>query len=84
MVEGVFRPEQAAQAADDLYAKAFTPGHVGRFSIALHGWDEPFKHVTAASEGWSYVLWTPIIGRPLYLDGRPQAFERWWETLSPR
>lgn len=75
-------PEQAAQAADDLRTKAFTLGHVGRFSIAPHDWDDPFKRVTVASEGRDYVLWTPIIGRPLYLDGRPQTFERWWETLK--
>lgn len=75
-------PEQAAQAAEDLRAKAFTPGHVGRFSIAPHDWDDPFKRVTAASEGRDYVLWTPIIGRPVYLDGRPQTFEHWWETLK--
>lgn len=75
-------PEQAAQAAEDLQAKALTPGHVGRFSISPHDWDDPFKRITAASQGRSYALWTPEIGRPIYLDGRAQTFLAWWEALQ--
>ncbi|MDR1228150.1 MAG: MBL fold metallo-hydrolase [Azoarcus sp.] len=75
-------PEQAAQAADDLRAKVLTPGHIGRFSISRHDWDDPFKRITAASQGRGYALWTPEIGRPVFLDGRTQEFTRWWETVS--
>jgi len=75
-------PEQSAQAADDLYAKAFTPAHVGRFSISAHDWDDPFKRITAASQGRNYQLWTPQIGQPLYLDGREQSFSAWWESVQ--
>lgn len=75
-------PEQAAQAADDLRAKAFTPGHVGRFSIARHDWDDPFKRIASASQGRAYALWTPEIGRPIYLDGRTQQFTPWWQTVQ--
>ncbi len=74
-------PEQAAQATDDLRAKAFTPAHIGRFSLSPHDWDDPFKRVTAASRGRSYALWTPEIGRVIHLDGREQAFTRWWENV---
>jgi len=74
-------PEQAAQAADELQAKAFTPAHVGRFSISAHDWDEPFKRITAASRERNYQLWTPQIGEPLYLDGREQSFSAWWESV---
>jgi len=76
------QPEEAARAAEDLRARAYTPGHVGRFTISDHDWDEPFKRVSAASEGRSYALWTPEIGRPVYLDGRPQHFGPWWETVT--
>jgi len=76
------QPEEAAQAAEDLRARAYTPGHVGRLTISDHDWDEPFKRISAASVGRSYALWTPEIGRPIYLDGRPQHFARWWETLT--
>jgi L-ascorbate metabolism protein UlaG (beta-lactamase superfamily) len=74
-------PEQAAQAAEDLRAKALTPAHAGRFSISPHAWDDPFKRIAAASRGRAYALWTPEIGRPIHLDGRAQAFSRWWETV---
>ncbi len=75
-------PEQAAQAAEDLRAQALTPGHVGRFSISPHNWDDPFKRIALASRGRGYVLWTPEIGRPVYLDGRAQEFTSWWETVK--
>lgn len=75
-------PEQAVQAAVDLRAKALTPGHVGRFSISPHDWDDPFKRITTASHGRIYALWTPEIGRPIYLDGRAQKFAPWWVTVT--
>lgn len=75
-------PEEAAQAAEDLQAHALTPGHAGRFSISPHDWDDPFKRIMAASQGRSYALWTPEIGRPIYLDGRGQAFSAWWTTVG--
>ena len=73
-------PEQAAQAAEDLGAKAMMPAHVGRFSISPHDWDDPFKRITVASQGRAYALWTPEIGRPVSLDGRAQMFTAWWEN----
>jgi len=73
-------PEQAAQAAEDLHARVLMPAHVGRFSIAPHDWDDPFKRITAASRGHAYALWTPKIGQPVYLDGRAQSFPAWWES----
>lgn len=77
-------PEQAAQAAEDVQTKALTPGHVGRFSIARHAWNDPFNRITAASRGRSYALWTPEIGRPVHLDGREQSFTAWWEDSAKR
>lgn len=77
-------PEQAAQAAQDLRARALTPGHVGRFSISAHDWDDPFKRITAASQGHDYALWTPEIGRPIHLDGRAQTFGPWWQGVAQR
>lgn len=74
-------PEQAAQAAEDLSARVLMQSHVGRFSIAPHDWDDPFKRIVAASRGHSYSLWTPEIGRLMYLDGREQSFTAWWEEV---
>ena len=42
-------PEDTAQAAEDLRARALLPGHVGKFAIAYHTWDDPFKRIVAAS-----------------------------------
>lgn len=75
-------PEQAAQAAEDLRARAFTPGHVGRFSISPHDWDDSFKRITVASQDRDYALWTPPIGSPVYLDGLEQTFRPWWESIE--
>lgn len=66
-------PEQAPQAAEDLRARALMQARVGRFSIAPHDWDEPFKRPATASRGREHVLWTPEIGQPVYLDGREFA-----------
>ena len=38
-------PEETAQAAVDLKAKSLLPVHWGKFSLALHAWDEPIKRV---------------------------------------
>jgi L-ascorbate metabolism protein UlaG (beta-lactamase superfamily) len=73
-------PEQAVQAAEDLRTHALMQAHVGRFSIAPHDWDDPFKRIAAASRGHNVALWTPEIGQPVYLDGRPQSFTAWWES----
>jgi L-ascorbate metabolism protein UlaG (beta-lactamase superfamily) len=74
-------PEQAAQAAMDLRTKALTPSHIGRFSPAPHDWNDPFVRISKASVNRSYSLWTPIIGRPIYFDGRTQKFDAWWEKV---
>ena len=75
-------PEEAARAAQDLQAKALFPSHVGKFSLARHSWDAPFIRITAASEGRSYRLLTPMIGSPIVLDDQQQRFSRWWEDLA--
>lgn len=76
-------PEEAAQAAEELRAKALLPAHVGRFSIARHSWIEPFERISAASEGKSYRLATPMIGESLRLDDPGQHFSLWWQDTSP-
>lgn len=73
-------PEEAAQAAVDLGAKALLPAHVGKFTLAKHSWDEPFERITAASAQEQYKLMTPMIGEPVYLSPDiPNNFVRWWQ-----
>jgi len=75
-------PEQATRAAHDLRANALLPGHVGKFSLAKHSWDAPFRRIAAASEGRSYRLLTPMIGSLVVLDDQQQHFSRWWQDLA--
>lgn len=71
------------QAAHDLGAKALLPGHSGRFAIAAHDWDEPFKRIAQASADRPYQLLTPPIGEVVRLGDATQDFPRWWETPLP-
>ena len=71
-------PEEASQAARDLGAEALIPAHVGRFTIANHPWDEPFKRLTEASRNKPYRLLTPKIGEPVMPADNPSLFSRWW------
>lgn len=76
-------PEDAAQAADDLGAKAMMPAHVGKFTLAFHRWDEPFERLVSASKGKSWQLLTPRIGQMLELtDEQQMATSHWWETAQ--
>nr|WP_319493016.1 cyclophilin-like fold protein [uncultured Desulfobacter sp.] len=58
-------------------AKAFIPAHVGRFCIANHPWNEPFKQLAVASRDKKYALLTPKIGEPEDLN-HPQKFSGGW------
>jgi len=75
-------PEEVAQATEDLKAKALLPGHTGKFAIANHPWDEPFKRITAASQNKNYRLLTPVIGQSIELQNQQPLLSRWWETVQ--
>lgn len=75
-------PEEAAKAADDLRTRALSPTHVGRFALASHDWDDPFKRLVVASQGHSYTLWTPMIGQPIKFADSTQTFESWWKKAE--
>ncbi|MDD2966555.1 MAG: MBL fold metallo-hydrolase [Desulfovibrionaceae bacterium] len=78
-------PEETAKAADDLHAKRLLPAHSGKFSIAYHAWDEPYKRLTAASLGKKWQLATPMIGEPLVFDTaqamNAKTAPEWWEHM---
>lgn len=72
-------PEEAAQAAVDLHARALLPAHVGRFNLARHAWNEPFERISAASGNKPYRLLIPMMGEPLLLDAKAHRFSKWWD-----
>lgn len=75
-------PEEALQAARDLHAKAFTPDHIGRFSLAPHAWYDPMKRIIRGNT-FGHALWTPLIGQPVYFDSPPTRYTPWWDTREP-
>lgn len=72
-------PEETAQAAEDLQARAVLPGHAGRFVLAKHTWDDPYKRLAKASLGKGYRLLTPTLGEPVHAADSAQGFRAWWE-----
>ncbi len=75
-------PEETAQAAVDVRAKALLPAHGGKFALARHPWQEPYQKLTEASQGKDYQLLTPKIGEAVSIDEIPlQAVEKWWEKM---
>lgn len=77
-------PEEAVQAAEDLGAKVLIPAHVGKFSLARHSWDEPFRRIVTASRNSTFHLLTPRIGEPVEMRGNLPTLSRWWENMSER
>lgn len=75
-------PEEASRVALELNTKSLLPAHVGRFALASHPWDDPFKRITTASNGKNYQLLTPKIGEPIELDNTQQKFSAWWEGIN--
>ena len=75
-------PEETARAAELFRSRALLPVHAGKFSIANHAWDEPFKRITEASKGKPYTLLTPMPGQVIYLDDVTLPFSPWWEGVE--
>jgi L-ascorbate metabolism protein UlaG (beta-lactamase superfamily) len=71
-------PEETVQAAVDLNSKALLPVHWGKFSLAMHSWNDPIKRVMIKAESLNMKVYSPKIGQPLNLDGSFQT-ENWWE-----
>ena len=71
-------PEETVQAAIDLKAKALLPVHWGKFTLALHAWNDPVKRVVAKAKELNIKVLTPKIGQPLILDDSFPS-ESWWE-----
>ena len=76
-------PEETAQAATDIGAKLLLPAHGGKFALARHPWQEPYKELARASQGMAYQLITPKIGELAYVgENQPRQFEAWWERME--
>ncbi|MFT4031171.1 MAG: MBL fold metallo-hydrolase [Siphonobacter sp.] len=71
-------PEETAQAAIDLRAKTLMPVHWGKFTLALHPWNEPIQRIVKKAAELHVPLATPQIGQPIVL-GQPYPTSSWWD-----
>ncbi len=70
-------PEETVQASKDLQAKVLLPVHWGKYTLALHPWDEPINRLTREAAKQQVTVTTPMIGEPVVLDSILPA-SKWW------
>ncbi|MNK09504.1 metal-dependent hydrolase [compost metagenome] len=70
-------PEQTVQAAQDLNAKVLLPVHWGKFTLAMHTWNEPIIRAVNKAQSENFKITTPLLGEPVILDENYPSKE-WW------
>ena len=70
-------PEETVQAAIDLRAKVLMPVHWGKFTLAMHAWNDPVKRVLVEAKKLSVNVITPKIGELVNL-GSIYKGDEWW------
>ncbi len=71
-------PEQTVQASIDLNSAALLPVHWGKFTLALHPWDEPIRRAARSAAERQVNMATPLIGETMRLDS-VKLGNNWWE-----
>ena len=74
------QPEEVVQAAKDLKAVTLMPVHWGKFTLALHSWDEPIRRVTAAAAAAGLPVTTPRIGEIVNINHH-YPNDAWYDFL---
>lgn len=74
-------PEQVVKAATELKTKKLMPVHWGKFSLALHAWDEPINTITEEAKAQNIPLLTPMIGEKTDLNSNEPQKE-WWKEVN--
>jgi len=74
-------PEETVQASKDLKGDLYLPVHWGKFTLALHPWNEPVNRALAAADKLGVTMITPQIGAPYVIKNR-EATSRWWLNLQ--
>lgn len=75
-------PDEVMQAAIDLKAKRLFPVHSGKFTLAMHPWDEPLIKITALAKKEGFPLVTPTIGELVDLNDTAHVFPEWWKGIN--
>ena len=71
-------PNETAQASVDVHAKKVVPIHSGKFALARHEWNTPYKDLLGESMNKNYTLLTPRIGELINFNVE-QTFSLWFE-----
>ena len=71
-------PEETVQASIDLKAKILLPVHWGKFTLAMHAWNEPIQRVLKRAEELKVKVANPKIGE-LVILGEALPSEKWWD-----
>ncbi len=73
-------PEDTVQAALDLNARILMPVHWGKFTLALHAWNDPIRRIRATAEKLKQPFTSPMIGEPIQLNDYLPT-KNWWDNL---
>lgn len=73
-------PEQTVQASIDLKSKILFPVHWGKFTLALHDWNEPATRVSEEANKKGVKLFTPYIGEKILIKNTYPE-NQWWKAL---
>lgn len=74
-------PENTVQASIDLKAKVLMPVHWGKFTLALHPWNESPERASKAADSLHVTLTTPKIGEPIVID-KHYPSDKWWRAVQ--
>ena len=71
-------PEETVQASIDLKAKVLMPVHWGKFTLAVHPWNEPINRAAKAADSLGVKIVTPKVGERMDLVDIPKN-NSWWQ-----
>jgi L-ascorbate metabolism protein UlaG (beta-lactamase superfamily) len=74
-------PEYTVQAALDLKARVLLPVHWGKFTLAMHDWNDPIKRVVKKAGEENLKITTPLMGESVIL-GEYYPDREWWRDLD--
>jgi L-ascorbate metabolism protein UlaG (beta-lactamase superfamily) len=74
-------PEQTVQAAKELRAGLLLPVHWGKFTLALHDWNDSILRVVKSAEEQQQNITTPLLGEAVVL-GADYPKSKWWLNIA--
>lgn len=69
-------PQNAMRVHSLVRAKTLMPVHWGTFSLALHAWDQPIRHLLELAEHAGTELLAPMMGQTVHRESGVHAYWR--------